>query len=182
MGALVGRNPETGRAGNRAACCHSTKLTVEAAAAGGGAGADISRRASSDVACFWRPPGQRGEAGGLVERVPGALTGEQVAKVLQSGGDILTPKENAPRLAVPFFHQAWRKKKDGALHRLRKKRNQFASNQFAEAPALTRRDRRKIMQQLVEAVEDFELVYGAFSDAKDAGKFDILLDPQQPDR
>ena len=180
MGALVGRNPETGRAGNRAACCHSTKLTVEAAAAGGGAGADISRRASSDVACFWRPPGDR-EGRREVELYL-VTTGEQVAKVLQSGGDILTPKENAPRLAVPFFHQAWRKKKDGALHRLRKKRNQFASNQFAEAPALTRRDRRKIMQQLVEAVEDFELVYGAFSDAKDAGKFDIILDPQQLDR
>ena len=44
MGAFVGRNPETGRTGNRAACCHSTKLTVEAAAAGGGAGADIAAR------------------------------------------------------------------------------------------------------------------------------------------
>ena len=89
------------------------------------------------------------------------------------------------KLAAQLTSQRDDKRKrgeDGALHRLRKKRNQFAANQFAEAPALTRRDRRKIMQQLVEAVEDFELVYGAFSDAKDAGKFDIILDPQQLDR
>ena len=89
------------------------------------------------------------------------------------------------KLAAQLTSQRDDKRKrgeDGALHRLRKKRNQFAANQFAEAPALTRRDRRKIMQQLVEAVEDFELVYGAFSDAKDAGKFDIILDPQQVDR
>ena len=95
------------------------------------------------------------------------------------------------KLAAQLTSQRDDKRKrgeDGALHRLRKKRNQFASNQFAEGPARTpcarrtRRDRRKILRQLVEAVEDFELVYGAFSDAKDAGKFDIILDPQQVDR